>query len=58
MHQLQIFTLGRALPEQPPILPPGDLPENSFAETLGPDAPCPKPGTEVSLGQCSIYSLH
>ncbi|KAF7806685.1 protein TRANSPARENT TESTA 9-like [Senna tora] len=49
MHQLQIFTLGRALPEQPPIHPPGDLLVDSHAQTSGLDAPLPKPGTEVSL---------
>lgn len=51
LHQLQIFTLGRPLPEQPPILPPGDLPVDSRAQTSGLDAPFPKPGTEVSLGK-------
>ncbi|XP_028774093.1 protein TRANSPARENT TESTA 9 isoform X2 [Neltuma alba] len=49
LHQLQIFTLGRPLPEQPPILPPGDLPVDSRAQTSGLDALYPKPGTEVSL---------
>ncbi|KAI9112504.1 hypothetical protein K1719_016427 [Acacia pycnantha] len=48
LHQLQIFTLGRPLPEQPPILPPGDLPVDSRAQTSGLDA-CPIAGTEVSL---------
>ncbi|KAI4335345.1 hypothetical protein L6164_013999 [Bauhinia variegata] len=49
LHQLQIFTLGRDLPEQPPICPPSDLPENSHAQTSGLDAAGPRPGTEVSL---------
>ncbi|KAK7329129.1 hypothetical protein VNO77_23275 [Canavalia gladiata] len=49
LHQLQIFTLGRTVPEQPLIYPPGDLPENSRAQTSGIDVLGPKPGTEVSL---------
>ncbi|KAK7303943.1 hypothetical protein RJT34_14870 [Clitoria ternatea] len=49
LHQLQIFTLGRALPEQPLIYPPADLPVNSRAQTAGLDVLGPKPGTEVSL---------
>ncbi|KAK7411971.1 hypothetical protein VNO78_03416 [Psophocarpus tetragonolobus] len=48
-HQLQIFTLGRPLPEKPLIYPPGDLPANSRAQTAGLDISGPKPGTEVSL---------
>ncbi|XP_027363681.1 protein TRANSPARENT TESTA 9-like [Abrus precatorius] len=49
LHQLQIFTLGRALPEQPLIYPPGNLPANSRAQTSGLDVSGPKLGTEVSL---------
>ncbi|KAH1209333.1 Protein TRANSPARENT TESTA 9 [Glycine max] len=52
MHEvvkLQIFTLGRYLPEKPLIYPPGDLPANSRAQTSGLDVSGPKPGTEVSL---------
>ncbi|KAL2340519.1 hypothetical protein Fmac_008459 [Flemingia macrophylla] len=49
LHQLQIFTLGRPLPEQPLIYPPGDLPANSRFQTSGLDMSGPKPGTEVSL---------
>ncbi|XP_020235670.1 protein TRANSPARENT TESTA 9 [Cajanus cajan] len=49
LHQLQIFTLGRHVPEQPLIYPPGDLPANSRAQTSGLDISGPKPGTEVSL---------
>ncbi|KAG4949345.1 hypothetical protein JHK86_042584 [Glycine max] len=49
LHQLQIFTLGRYLPEKPLIYPPGDLPANSRAQTSGLDVSGPKPGTEVSL---------
>ncbi|XP_022636187.1 uncharacterized protein LOC106761988 isoform X3 [Vigna radiata var. radiata] len=49
LHQLQIFTLGRPLPEKPLIYPPGDLPANSRAQTSGLDLSGPKPGTEVNL---------
>ncbi|XP_022755506.1 uncharacterized protein LOC111303477 isoform X2 [Durio zibethinus] len=49
LHQLQIFSLGRALPEQPPILPPIDIPEISRARTAGLDVSGPKPGTEIRL---------
>ncbi|XP_045811847.1 protein TRANSPARENT TESTA 9-like isoform X12 [Trifolium pratense] len=49
LHQLQLFTLGRALPEQPPIDPTGDLPTNRRAQTSGLDASGPKAGTEISL---------
>ncbi|RDX92605.1 Protein CLEC16A-like protein, partial [Mucuna pruriens] len=49
LHQLQIFTLGKPLPEQPLIYPPGDLPANSRSQTSGLDISGPKPGTEVSL---------
>ncbi|CAJ2649829.1 unnamed protein product [Trifolium pratense] len=49
LHQLQLFTLGRALPEQPPIDPTGDLPTNQRAQTSGLDVSGPKAGTEISL---------
>ncbi|KAE9609879.1 hypothetical protein Lalb_Chr07g0180711 [Lupinus albus] len=49
LHQIQIFTLDRALPEQPPISPPGDLPVNCRAQTSGLDVSGPKTGTEVGL---------
>ncbi|XP_004296503.1 PREDICTED: uncharacterized protein LOC101298213 [Fragaria vesca subsp. vesca] len=49
LHQLQIFTLGRPLPEQPPIYPPADLLENSRAKTAGIDASGPKLGIELRL---------
>ncbi|KAF8400228.1 hypothetical protein HHK36_013525 [Tetracentron sinense] len=47
-HQLHIFSLGGALPDQPPIHPPIDLPINSRAKTAGLDV-LPKPGTEINL---------
>lgn len=49
LHQLQIFSLGRALPEQPPIHPPDDVPEISRARTSGLDVSGPKAGTEIRL---------
>ncbi|WRX34046.1 CLEC16A/TT9 [Theobroma cacao] len=49
LHQLQIFSLGRALPEQPSILPPIDIPEMSRATAAGLDVSGPRPGTEIRL---------
>uniref|UniRef100_A0A1J3E733 Protein CLEC16A-like protein n=1 Tax=Noccaea caerulescens TaxID=107243 RepID=A0A1J3E733_NOCCA len=49
LHQLQIFSLGRPLPEQPPIHPPVDRSETSRATIAGLDVTVPKPGTEVKL---------
>ncbi|WZZ72761.1 hypothetical protein YC2023_084131 [Brassica napus] len=49
LHQLKIFSLGRPLPEQPPIHPPADRSETSRATTAGLDLTVPKPGTEVKL---------
>ncbi|XP_029125832.1 protein TRANSPARENT TESTA 9 isoform X2 [Cajanus cajan] len=50
LHQLQIFTLGRALSEQPKIYPPGDLLENCRAQGSGLDVSGPKAGSEIRLG--------
>uniref|UniRef100_A0A2N9G3X9 Reverse transcriptase zinc-binding domain-containing protein n=1 Tax=Fagus sylvatica TaxID=28930 RepID=A0A2N9G3X9_FAGSY len=49
LHQLQIFSLGRALPDQPHIFPPADVPESFRAKAAGLDASGPKPGTELRL---------
>ncbi|KDP41114.1 hypothetical protein JCGZ_03244 [Jatropha curcas] len=49
LHQLQIFSLSRALPEQPPICFPIDIPENSRAKTAGLDVSGPKPGMELRI---------
>jgi hypothetical protein len=57
LHQLQIFFLGRALPEQPPTCPPSDIPENSRARNAALDVSGPKLGSELRLGQFSILSL-
>ncbi|XP_039686417.1 protein TRANSPARENT TESTA 9 isoform X4 [Medicago truncatula] len=48
LHQLQIFTHGRALPDQPLIYHPCDHRTNSRAHTSG-LAAVPKPGTEMNL---------
>ncbi|KAL2338692.1 hypothetical protein Fmac_013138 [Flemingia macrophylla] len=48
--QLQIFTLGIALSEQPTIYPPGDLLENFRAQGSGLNVSGPKAGSEISLG--------
>ncbi|XP_061966156.1 protein TRANSPARENT TESTA 9-like isoform X2 [Populus nigra] len=49
LHQLQIFFLGRALPEQPPTCPPSDILENSRARNAGLDVSGPKLGSELRL---------
>ncbi|KFK40296.1 hypothetical protein AALP_AA3G356800 [Arabis alpina] len=50
LHQLQIFSLGRPLPEQPPIHPPAGRSETSRATVAGLNVLVPKPGTELKLG--------
>lgn len=49
LHQVQTFSLGRALPDQPPINPPAPVSENVRAKTAGMDASGPKPGNELKL---------
>ncbi|XP_030952476.1 protein TRANSPARENT TESTA 9 isoform X1 [Quercus lobata] len=49
LHQLQIFSLGRELPDQPPICAPADVPESFRARTAGLDTSGPKPGTELRI---------
>ncbi|KAL1198210.1 Protein TRANSPARENT TESTA 9 [Cardamine amara subsp. amara] len=49
LHQLQIFSLGKSLPEQPPIHPPADRPETPRATIASLGVSIPKPGTEVKL---------
>lgn len=51
LHELQIFALGRALPDEPRICPPANFPESFRAKTAGLDASGPKPGNELRLGQ-------
>ncbi|KAE8676636.1 Detected protein of unknown function [Hibiscus syriacus] len=49
LHQLQMFSLGRTSPEQPPIHPSIDIPETSRAKAVGLDVLGLKPGTEIRL---------
>ncbi|KAB1204299.1 hypothetical protein CJ030_MR8G004629 [Morella rubra] len=49
LHELQIFALGRALPDEPRICPPANFPESFRAKTAGLDASGPKPGNELRL---------
>lgn len=49
LQQIQMFSLGRALPEQPPVYPPIDVPENSRATSSCLDPSGPKPGMEIKL---------
>lgn len=50
LHQLHIFSLGRPLPDQPPIDPPVDVREKSRGQIAGVDIVGPKPSAELSLG--------
>lgn len=49
LHQLQIFSTGKSLPDQPPILPPADVPETSRAKSAGLNIIGPKLSTELSI---------
>ncbi|KAF7148088.1 hypothetical protein RHSIM_Rhsim03G0267600 [Rhododendron simsii] len=50
LHQVQIFSTGGALPDQPPIHPPLDVPEKPQAKTAaGLDVFGLKPGAELKL---------
>ncbi|KAK1418369.1 hypothetical protein QVD17_27512 [Tagetes erecta] len=49
LHQLQIFSAGRSLPDQLPILIPAGFPETSRAKSAGLTIIGPKPGTELNL---------
>lgn len=49
LQQLQIFSAGRSLPDQPPILPPADFPEVSRAKSAGLNIIGPKLSTELNL---------
>ncbi|XP_076910280.1 protein TRANSPARENT TESTA 9-like [Bidens hawaiensis] len=49
LHQLQIFSTGRSLPDHLPILPPTDFPEISRAKSAGLSIFGPKLGTEIKL---------
>ncbi|CAN8257621.1 unnamed protein product [Cochlearia groenlandica] len=49
LHQLQIFSLGKPLPEQPPIHPPAERSETSRAAIAGLEISATRPGTEIKL---------
>ncbi|KAL4564337.1 hypothetical protein LXL04_028397 [Taraxacum kok-saghyz] len=49
LHQLQVFSAGKSLPDQPPILPPSDFPETSRAKSAGLNLIGPKLSTELNL---------
>ncbi|KAG5559714.1 hypothetical protein RHGRI_009283 [Rhododendron griersonianum] len=49
LHQVQIFSTGGALPDQPPIHPPLDVPEKPQSKTAGLDVFGLKPGAELKL---------
>ncbi|PON75424.1 CLEC16A-like protein [Trema orientale] len=49
LHQLQTFSLGKALPDQPPMNPPAHVYENVRAKAAGIGASGPKPGSELRL---------
>ncbi|KAD4179964.1 hypothetical protein E3N88_28555 [Mikania micrantha] len=49
LHQLQIFSTGRSLPDQPPILPLADFPERSRAKSAALNIFGPKLSTELHL---------
>ncbi|KAL0410265.1 UNVERIFIED_CONTAM: protein TRANSPARENT TESTA 9 [Sesamum latifolium] len=49
LHHLHIFSLGRVLPDQPPVLPAVDIPENSRAKNADVNPPGVKPNTEINL---------
>ncbi|XP_030497042.2 protein TRANSPARENT TESTA 9 isoform X1 [Cannabis sativa] len=49
LYQLQTFSLGKALPDQPPINPPVHVYENVRAKTAAVDSLGPKAGSELKL---------
>lgn len=49
LHQLLIFSVGKSLPDQPPIHPPADVPEISRAKSAGLNIIGPKLSTELNL---------
>lgn len=49
LHQLHIFSVGKVLPDQPPIHPTVDVMETSRAKRAGVDSLGPKPSVELSL---------
>lgn len=49
LYQLQVFSQGKALPDNAPIYPPVDVPENSRARAIGLDIVGPRLGSELKL---------
>ncbi|XP_059287332.1 protein TRANSPARENT TESTA 9 isoform X2 [Lycium ferocissimum] len=49
LHQLHIFSVGKVLPDQPPIHPTVDVMETARAKRAGVDSLGPKPSVELSL---------
>ncbi|GER26949.1 hypothetical protein STAS_02626 [Striga asiatica] len=49
LHHLHMFSLGRVLPEQPPVLSTIVLPEKSRAKNAGVGSPGLKPNAEITL---------
>lgn len=51
LHHLHIFSLGRVLPDQPPVFSAIDIPEKSRARNAGLNLPELKPNAEINLGK-------
>ncbi|KAH6794191.1 CLEC16A-like protein [Perilla frutescens var. hirtella] len=49
LHHLHIFSLGRVLPDQPPVFSAVDIPEKSRARNAGLNLPELKPNAELNL---------
>ncbi|XP_051150372.1 protein TRANSPARENT TESTA 9 isoform X2 [Andrographis paniculata] len=49
LHHLHIFSLGRVLPDQPPVLTSEEIAENSRGRKAGVNASGMKPNTEINL---------
>ncbi|XP_060172405.1 protein TRANSPARENT TESTA 9 isoform X2 [Lycium barbarum] len=49
LHQLHSFSVGKVLPDQPPIHPTVDVMETARAKRAGVDSLGPKPSVELSL---------
>ncbi|CAI9766435.1 unnamed protein product [Fraxinus pennsylvanica] len=49
LHHVHIFSLGRILLDQPPLLSQVDIPEESRAKNAGVNPSGPKPGIEINL---------
>lgn len=54
LHHLHIFSLGKVLPDQPPVLTAIDIPEMSRAKKAGVCLPGLKPNAEINLGDSNL----